>query len=111
MTIWTTPEREDLRKTVRAFAEREVLPHVDEWERGVNPAEICPRIGPPISQALLARGARWLMLRSRVEPRVAGGGIVGQGAISHHFPFAQQVRGYRALRQRNAKLSGGAYAS
>ena len=51
------------------------------------------------------------MLRSRVEPRVAGGGIVGQGAISHHFPFAQQVRGYRALRQRNAKLSGGAYAS
>ena len=33
MTIWTTPEREDLRKTVRAFAEREVLPHVDEWER------------------------------------------------------------------------------
>lgn len=33
MSIWTTPEREDLRKTVRAFAEREVLPHVDEWER------------------------------------------------------------------------------
>ncbi len=33
MTIWTTPERDDLRKTVRAFAEREVLPHIDEWER------------------------------------------------------------------------------
>ena len=33
MTIWTTPEREELRKTVRAFAEREVLPHVDDWER------------------------------------------------------------------------------
>lgn len=32
-SIWTTPEREDLRKTVRAFAEREVLPHVDDWER------------------------------------------------------------------------------
>jgi acyl-CoA dehydrogenase len=34
MNIWHTPEREQLRKTVRAFAEREVLPHVDEWERG-----------------------------------------------------------------------------
>ena len=33
MSIWHTPEREQLRKTVRAFAEREVLPNVDEWER------------------------------------------------------------------------------
>ena len=33
MSIWTTPERDALRKTVRAFAEREILPHVDEWER------------------------------------------------------------------------------
>lgn len=33
MNIWHTPEREQLRKTVRAFAEREVLPHIDEWER------------------------------------------------------------------------------
>ncbi len=33
MSIWNTPERDQLRKTVRAFAEREVLPHVHEWER------------------------------------------------------------------------------
>ena len=33
MSIWTTPEREQLRKTVRAFTEREILPHIDEWER------------------------------------------------------------------------------
>ena len=33
MNIWMTPEREDLRKTVRAFVEREVHPHIDEWER------------------------------------------------------------------------------
>lgn len=33
MNLWTTPEREQLRKTVRSFAEREILPHVDEWER------------------------------------------------------------------------------
>ncbi|OPX07272.1 acyl-CoA dehydrogenase family protein [Mycobacterium sp. AT1] len=33
MSVWTTPEREQLRKTVRAFAEREILPHAAEWER------------------------------------------------------------------------------
>jgi acyl-CoA dehydrogenase len=33
VNLWTTPEREALRKTVRSFAEREILPHVDEWER------------------------------------------------------------------------------
>lgn len=33
MSIWTTPERDELRKTVQAFADREILPHVDEWER------------------------------------------------------------------------------
>lgn len=41
MTIWTTPERQQLRKTVRSFAEREILPHVDEWERsGELPREL-----------------------------------------------------------------------
>ncbi len=33
MSVWTTPERQELRKSVRTFAEREILPHVDEWER------------------------------------------------------------------------------
>ncbi|HPX38246.1 MAG TPA: acyl-CoA dehydrogenase family protein [Mycobacterium sp.] len=32
MSIWTTPERLELRKSVRAFAERDILPHVEEWE-------------------------------------------------------------------------------
>ncbi|WP_347222356.1 acyl-CoA dehydrogenase family protein [Mycolicibacterium poriferae] len=41
MSIWTTPERDDLRKTVRAFAEREVLPYVTEWEHtGELPREL-----------------------------------------------------------------------
>ena len=41
MSIWTTPEHEALRKTVRDFVEREVLPHVDEWERsGELPREL-----------------------------------------------------------------------
>ena len=33
MSIWATPERQELRKSVRTFAEREILPHIDEWER------------------------------------------------------------------------------
>jgi acyl-CoA dehydrogenase len=33
VSIWTTPERLQLRKTVRSFAEREILPHVSDWER------------------------------------------------------------------------------
>ncbi|MBI3217416.1 MAG: acyl-CoA dehydrogenase family protein [Mycobacterium sp.] len=31
--VWNTPEREALRKTVRGFVEREVLPHIEDWER------------------------------------------------------------------------------
>ena len=46
MSIWTTPEREELRKTVRSFTEREILPHVDEWERtGDLPRELHRRAG------------------------------------------------------------------
>ncbi len=46
MSIWTTPERDALRKTVRDFAEREILPNVDEWERsGELPRELHRRAG------------------------------------------------------------------
>lgn len=34
MSIWTTPERHALRETVTGFVRREILPHLDEWERG-----------------------------------------------------------------------------
>lgn len=44
MSIWTTPERQQLRKSVRTFAEREILPHVDEWETaGELPRELSRR--------------------------------------------------------------------
>lgn len=44
MSIWTTPERQQLRKSVRTFAEREILPHIDEWERvGELPRELSRR--------------------------------------------------------------------
>src|SRR6201996_7706751 len=46
VNIWTTSERNQLRKTVRSFAEREILPHVDEWERGGElPRELHRRAG------------------------------------------------------------------
>ncbi len=46
MNIWHTPEREQLRKTVRAFAEREVLPHAAEWERtGELPRDLHRKAG------------------------------------------------------------------
>ncbi|MGV0812037.1 acyl-CoA dehydrogenase family protein [Mycolicibacterium boenickei] len=46
MSIWTTPERESLRKSVRSFAEREVLPNVTEWERtGELPRELHRKAG------------------------------------------------------------------
>jgi acyl-CoA dehydrogenase len=31
--LFETPERKDLRATVRRFTEREVVPHLDDWER------------------------------------------------------------------------------
>jgi acyl-CoA dehydrogenase len=46
VSIWTSPEREALRKTVRSFAEREVLPHAGEWERtGELPRELHRKAG------------------------------------------------------------------
>ena len=33
MSIWNTPERAELRKTVRGFVDREITPHAAEWER------------------------------------------------------------------------------
>ncbi len=44
MSIWTTPERRQLRKSVRAFAEREILPNVDAWEEiGELPRDLSRR--------------------------------------------------------------------
>lgn len=41
MSIWTTPERQQLRAAARGFAEREIIPHIDEWERsGELPREL-----------------------------------------------------------------------
>lgn len=43
---WNTPERRELRATVRAFAEREILPYLDDWEReGEIPRELHNKAG------------------------------------------------------------------
>lgn len=69
MSIWTTPERQQLRKTVHSFAEREILPHVDEWEHsGELPRE------------LHKRAAAAGLLGADLPESVGGGG--GDGADS-----------------------------
>lgn len=69
VSIWTTPEREQLRKTVRSFTEREILPNVDEWERtGDLPRDLHRRAG---AAGLLGAGF----------PEAVGGGG-GDGADS-----------------------------
>jgi acyl-CoA dehydrogenase len=68
--IWTTPEREALRKTVHDFAEREILPHAAEWERTGD-----------IPRSLhLAAGAAGL-LGANFPEAVGGGGGDGADAV------------------------------
>jgi acyl-CoA dehydrogenase len=70
MNIWATPEREQLRKTVRSFVEREILPNVDEWERsGDLPRELHRRAG---AAGLLGAG---------FPESVGGGGGDGADAV------------------------------
>ncbi|BBZ30197.1 acyl-CoA dehydrogenase [Mycolicibacterium madagascariense] len=70
MNIWTTPEREQLRKTVRDFAEREILPHANEWERtGDIPRELHRKAG---DAGLLGAG---------MPESVGGGGGDGADAV------------------------------
>ena len=70
MNIWTTPEREQLRKTVRDFAEREILPYANEWERtGEIPRELHRKAG---DAGLLGAG---------LPEDVGGGGGDGADAV------------------------------
>jgi acyl-CoA dehydrogenase len=46
VNVWSTAERDELRKTVRGFTEREILPQVDEWEReGELPRDLHHKAG------------------------------------------------------------------
>ena len=88
MSIWTTPEREQLRKTVRAFTEREILPHVDEWERtGEIPRDLHRSAGDAG------------LLGAAFPESVGGGGGDGIDAVDH-------LRGNAPVRR-----PGGVFAS
>ena len=75
MSIWHTPEREQLRKTVRAFAEREVLPKMRAvaadsaitFQRGMS----LPAFGIAVDAALVG----WS--QDLAETRHLGPGAVG----------------------------------
>lgn len=70
MSIWTTPEREQLRKTMRAFVEREILPHASAWEAaGELPRELHRMAG--------AAG----LLGANFPESVGGGGGDGADAV------------------------------
>ena len=70
MSIWTTPERDQLRKTVRSFAEREILPNIDEWEQTAElPRDLHRRAG---EAGLLGAG---------FPEAVGGGGGDGADAV------------------------------
>ncbi|MFY2861556.1 acyl-CoA dehydrogenase family protein [Mycobacterium sp. THU-M104] len=70
MTLWNTPERDQLRNTVRSFTEREVLPHADAWERaGELPRDLHRRAG---AAGLLGAG---------FPEAVGGGGGDGADAV------------------------------
>jgi acyl-CoA dehydrogenase len=70
LSIWTTPEREALRKTVRAFAEREILPHVDEWERSGE-----------LPRSLHVAAGQAGLLGAQSPESVGGGGGDGADAV------------------------------
>src|SRR2546429_8392052 len=40
-----TEEHEELRRSIRAFVDREIAPHVDEWEETTFPDAIVRRMG------------------------------------------------------------------
>ncbi|MDT5335700.1 MAG: acyl-CoA dehydrogenase [Mycobacterium sp.] len=70
MSIWNTPEREQLRKTVRTFVDREILPNVAEWERtGDIPRDLHLKAG---EAGLLGAG---------MPESVGGGGGDGADAV------------------------------
>ncbi|OBG92100.1 acyl-CoA dehydrogenase [Mycobacterium sp. E136] len=70
MSMWHTPERDQLRKTVRTFAEREVLPHVDDWERNGE-----------IPRGLHLKAGEAGLLGAGFPESVGGGGGDGADAV------------------------------
>ncbi len=86
-----TDEQEQLRKEVRAFAEREIAPHVSEWdEKSVFPAEVVKKLGPMglmgviFPEALGGAGMGYVEYVLAVEELSRVDGSVGIIVASHN---------------------------
>jgi alkylation response protein AidB-like acyl-CoA dehydrogenase len=86
-----TDEQEQLRKEVRAFAEREIAPHVSEWdEKSQFPAEVVKKLGPMglmgviFPEALGGAGMGYVEYVLAVEELSRVDGSVGIIVASHN---------------------------
>lgn len=86
-----TDEQEQLRKEVRAFAEREIAPHVSEWdEKSLFPAEAVKKLGPMglmgviFPEALGGAGMGYVEYVLAVEELSRVDGSVGIIVASHN---------------------------
>ena len=86
-----TGEQEQLRKEVRAFAEREIAPHVSEWdEKSLFPAEVVKKLGPMglmgviFPEALGGAGMGYVEYVLAVEELSRVDGSVGIIVASHN---------------------------
>jgi len=86
-----TEEQEQLRKEVRAFAEREIAPHVSEWdEKSLFPAEVVKKLGPMglmgviFPEALGGAGMGYVEYVLAVEELSRVDGSVGIIVASHN---------------------------
>ncbi len=70
MSIWHTPERDQLRKTVRGFVDREITPHIDKWERAGE-----------LPRDLHRKAAEAGLLGAPYPEHVGGGGGDGADAV------------------------------
>ncbi|HEV2708657.1 MAG TPA: acyl-CoA dehydrogenase [Edaphobacter sp.] len=86
-----TEEQEQLRREVRTFAEREIAPHVSEWdEKSVFPAEVVKKLGPMglmgviFPEALGGAGMGYVEYVLAVEELSRVDGSVGIIVASHN---------------------------
>jgi hypothetical protein len=86
-----TEEQEQLRKEVRAFAEREVAPHVSEWdEKSLFPIDVVKKLGPMglmgviFPEALGGAGMGYVEYVLAVEELSRVDGSVGIIVASHN---------------------------
>jgi alkylation response protein AidB-like acyl-CoA dehydrogenase len=86
-----TEEQEQLRKEVRAFAEREIAPHVSEWdEKSLFPEDVVKKLGPMglmgviFPEALGGAGMGYVEYVLAVEELSRVDGSVGIIVASHN---------------------------